>query len=82
MMGAKIGNDVNISNAADMGICGDLLTIGDNVHIDNHARVRPITFESQTFLFVPISIGAGSCICVSQCIYKYCSRLCVVSKLC
>ena len=32
MLGAKIGNDVNISNAADMGICGDLLTIGDTTH--------------------------------------------------
>jgi len=56
LMGASIGNNVKIHKDARLGQA-DLLTIGDDVCIDN-AQVRPFTVEEGHFLLMPITIGS------------------------
>ena len=56
LMGAKIGLNVKIHRDARLGQA-DLLTIGDDVCIDN-AIVRPFSLEEGHFVLLPISIGS------------------------
>lgn len=56
MMGATIGRNVKIHRDAKLGQA-DLLTIGDDVCIDN-AVVRPFTLEEGYFVLLPITIGS------------------------
>jgi acyl-CoA synthetase (AMP-forming)/AMP-acid ligase II/acetyltransferase-like isoleucine patch superfamily enzyme/acyl carrier protein len=56
MMGAKIGKNVKINANAQIGEW-DLLTIGDDVCIDN-ATVQPFTLDEGHFILLPIKIGS------------------------
>ena len=55
MMGAKIGSNVKIHKDAKIGQ-PDLLTIGNDVVIDN-ATIRPFGLEEGHFVMLPITIG-------------------------
>ena len=55
LMGAKIGKNVKIHKDAKIGQA-DLLTIGDNVAIDN-CIIRPFALEEGHFVLLPIEIG-------------------------
>jgi len=55
MMGAKIGSNVKIHKDAKIGQ-PDLLTIGNDVIIDN-AIIRPFGLEEGHFVMLPITIG-------------------------
>ena len=55
LMGARIGRNVKIHRDARLGQA-DLLTIGNDVCIDN-AMVRPFTIEEGHFVLLPITIG-------------------------
>jgi acyl-CoA synthetase (AMP-forming)/AMP-acid ligase II/acetyltransferase-like isoleucine patch superfamily enzyme/acyl carrier protein len=55
LMGANIGNNVKIHKDAKLGQV-DLLTIGDNVAIDN-CIIRPFSLEEGHFVLLPIEIG-------------------------
>eukprot|EP01038_Epipyxis_sp_PR26KG_P006462 gene6462-8890_t len=57
LMGAKIGVNVKIHKDAKLGQA-DLLTIGDDVAIDN-AIIRPFSIEEGHFVLLPIVINEG-----------------------
>lgn len=56
LMGAQIGNNVKIHKDARLGQA-DLLSIGDDVVIDN-GIIRPFSIEEGHFVLLPIKIGA------------------------
>lgn len=58
LMGANIGSNVKIHKDAKLGQA-DLLTIHDNVAIDN-CTIRPFSIEEGHFVLLPITIGEGS----------------------
>lgn len=60
LMGAKIGANVKIHKDAKLGQA-DLLSIDDNVAIDN-CTIRPFAIEEGHFVLLPIHIGEHSSI--------------------
>jgi hypothetical protein len=54
-MGANIGSNVKIHKDAKIGQC-DLLTIGDNVAIDN-CIIRPFSLEEVSCLLVALNLS-------------------------
>lgn len=64
LMGAKIGINVKIHKDAKIGQA-DLLTIDDNVAIDN-CTIRPFSIEEGHFVLLPITIGKNSSIGVKS----------------
>ena len=56
MLGATIGENVKIHKDAKLGEW-DLLTIGDNVRIDN-STVRPFTLDEGHFVLLPIKVDS------------------------
>ncbi|RYG69938.1 hypothetical protein EON64_01440 [archaeon] len=64
LMGADIGHNVKIHKDAKIGQA-DLLTVGDNVAIDN-CTIRPFAIEEGHFTLLPIKIGAKSSVGVKS----------------
>lgn len=64
MMGASIGSNVKIHRDARIGQ-PDLLTIGDDVCIDN-ATIRAFALEEGHFVLLPIHIGARCSVAVKS----------------
>jgi acyl-CoA synthetase (AMP-forming)/AMP-acid ligase II/acyl carrier protein len=58
LMGARVGAGTRIAPNADLGEF-DLLTIGENVCIEESAIVRPFVLEGGAMAFRPINIGAN-----------------------
>jgi acetyltransferase-like isoleucine patch superfamily enzyme/acyl carrier protein len=61
LLGARIGIGTRIAHNADLGEF-DLLTIGDNVCIEESAIVRPFVLEGGSMALRPIAIGANASI--------------------
>jgi acyl-CoA synthetase (AMP-forming)/AMP-acid ligase II/acetyltransferase-like isoleucine patch superfamily enzyme/acyl carrier protein len=61
LLGARIGRGTRIASNADLGEF-DLLTIGDNVCIEESAIVRPFALEGGGMALRPIAIGANASI--------------------
>ena len=59
LLGAKVGVRTRIAPTADLGEF-DLLTIGDDVCIEESAIVRPFALEGGAVALEPIAIGANS----------------------
>lgn len=61
LMGARVGAGTRIAPNADLGEF-DLLTIGDNVCIEEAAIVRPFALDGGAMALRPIDIGANATI--------------------
>jgi acyl-CoA synthetase (AMP-forming)/AMP-acid ligase II/acetyltransferase-like isoleucine patch superfamily enzyme/acyl carrier protein len=58
LLGAKVGARTRIAPTADLGEF-DLLTIGEDVCIEEYAIVRPFALEGGSMALKPIAIGAN-----------------------